>query len=139
MEKSILTKLADVAEKAVKEYCDSKGLNYEVAYTRGSYGSTYGKFTIEVAQVANGEVLDRDAAVLKRNAGRLAEEFNLPGLQYGTRFIANDGYYRLTGYNSRSRKYPFIAVNEVNGKAYKFSGEYLNFIWNKGNVMGAAT
>lgn len=57
-----------------------------------------------------------------------AYKFGLSPDINGKTFFHNGNTYRINGIAPRARKYPVLAINEDNGKSYKFSADMINIL-----------
>jgi hypothetical protein len=105
--------------------------NYNVELKIGNINYQETGFTtkLSVNLILDGEVQTKEV----RDFEQLAE---LSGCKFpmGFGFDANGSKHIVSGYSSRSRKFPILAKNLDNGQTYKFKKDFVNMRYDLQNV-----
>ena len=97
--------------------CDERGLSLSVQGTV-KYGPTYVTLTLQFAEVgAGGVVQSREA----EDFAMFATLDDVPKSALGRTFVVNGAEFKLTGYNLRATKSPYLATRLSDGKRFKFT------------------
>jgi len=107
----------------------SDAYNVEVKIGRINYEDSGFTTKLEVSLVVDGQVQTKYA----RDFERLAE---LAGCKFpmGFGFESNGSKHIVSGFSSRSSKYPIIAKNLDNDQTYKFKKDFVNMKYDLQNV-----
>ena len=107
----------------------SDAYNVELKIGRINYENSGFTTKLEVSLVVDGQVQTKYV----RDFEQLAE---LDGCKFpmGFGFESNGSKHIVTGYSSRSRKYPIIAKNLDNEQTYKFKKDFVNMKYDLQNV-----
>ena len=107
----------------------SDAYNVELKIGRINYEDSGFTTKLEVSLVVDGQVQTKYA----RDFERLAE---LAGCKFpmGFGFESNGSKYVVSGFSSRSSKYPIIAKNLDNDQNYKFKKDFVNMKYDLQNV-----
>lgn len=102
------------AERVLREHF---GDRLHVDATSARYGGTSFTLKFEFAKVGE----DGEALTKERKAWALHAPANgLPEDAVGTEFEANGDTFRITGWNTRAKKYPVQAERVSDGRGFKF-------------------
>jgi len=114
-DRTVCMNIGKAVTDALKPLEDKFGISFN--RKGGAFSDTSYTMKIEMAVVAaDGTVLSREA----ENFKKYCMMYNLEAEDLGKTFIADDGYiWKVTGLNSRSRKYPILAERAKDGKTFK--------------------
>jgi hypothetical protein len=106
-------------ENALSAVAQKYGVEINLKNTRFSTDNYSTK--IEVCTLNNGNVMTKEAIDFNRYK-------NIKGInaELGDAFNYQGDIFTITGYKSRSSKYPILAVSNNNGKTYKFPISLVN-------------
>lgn len=116
----VLTALRTEMNEALKGIAEKYGMTIDAG--KATYGDSYATYKLDLALVKeDGTAMTREATAFKMYA-------NILGLKpedLGREFGANGKRYRLTGYSTTKRKFPFVAECLTDGKEYGFTETFI--------------
>ena len=93
----------------------AKAYGIEISTGNISFSGDNCSIKVKAAVIgADGTVMSKEATDFARYA-----KFDLPGVKLGDTFMNAGVTYTITGWKSRSRKYPVTAKSSKDGKVYK--------------------
>ena len=114
-------KIAEAIDEALKSVSERFGLSIQPS--RGSYGSTNVKFTVEAAVIGeDGAAITPELKDLKGWLHRQGYEESVAG---SVGEVPKLGPCKLVGYNYRAPKYPFLVEQVETGTVYKYAREII--------------
>lgn len=121
-DKSNLNNFRVIFERKMKELEEETGVSVKLK------NITFQDFTF--TSKVEAVVSDQKTNVKQSEFSAHAYKFGLNPEIHGKTFFHNGHTYRITDIAPRARKYPVIAINEDNGKSYKFSADMINLVIN---------
>lgn len=112
-----------ISERALNALKNEFGNEFDVLLSSGVYGDTFSfaKFQF-VEQTASGKDLSLEGTALRENLKIYGYE---PALVLSHVYMYSGKAYHLTGYKSKNRRYPWIAVDLFTGQKYKLTDKLI--------------
>jgi hypothetical protein len=114
-------KLRDAINKALAPVSEELGVSLKAGNATYTPDGKTARFHLDILTTDDsGKAVDKDAEYFKRNA----PFFGMKADDLGKQFKSFGGkVYELVGYNSKSRKFPFIAKDVATSTRFKFTEE----------------
>ena len=97
--------------------CDERGLALAVVGTV-KYGPTYVTINLTLSEIGVGGTVQSPEA---EDFARFATLDDVPKSALGRTFVVAGAEFKLTGYNHRATKSPYLATRLSDGKRFKFT------------------
>lgn len=106
-------KLVSKITQALLEIEKSEGVKIDFGFSTNYTGITFS------GSIQDNESIEKEKALNLSACRRIGFTQNIVGITFNS--PNTPGPFRVTGIQTKNRKYPVIAENLVNGKSYKFS------------------
>ena len=117
---TVLNALRSEMNEALKGIADKYGITIDAG--KATYGHGYATYKIDLAIIKeDGTAMTREATAFKMYANILG----IKAEDLGREFESHGKRYKLTGYNTKKRKYPFVAECLTDGKEYGFTESFI--------------
>jgi hypothetical protein len=113
MDKETVQKIRKQIQKALDA---AKLGDYKVDVGSAQYGSSYVKFSVELSDIINGEVVTKEAGAFRK----YAKSYDLEPSDLGRTFSFKGDEYKISGLRPSARRFPICAVRISDQKHYRF-------------------
>ena len=120
MSKTMKQWTREISEEALEVLQDHFGDRVVVKREGGQYGSTHCTIKFQFAKVTEEGAMTAERKAFENYAARHGLDPDDFGREFRT---YRGGTYRITGLNTRARKYPIQAEHVGTGKMYKFPAQ----------------